>query len=93
VISRTNASFRKLFDQLPSDVKRQARQAYRLFLQDPSHPGLRFKPIHPRDPIYSVRVGLHYRAVGVKTRDEIIWFWVGTHADYDHLLKQWSRKA
>ena len=93
MISRTNASFQKLFERLPADVRRQARQAYRIFLQDPYHPGLRFKPVHPRDPIYSVRVGLHYRAVGVKDGDEIVWFWIGAHAEYDRLLKQRGRKA
>ena len=59
----------------------------------PLPPGLRFKPVHPRDPIYSVRVGLHYRAVGVKDGDEIVWFWIGAHAEYDRLLKQRGRKA
>ncbi len=87
--SRTNASFRKLFEQLPDDIRRLARQAYRIFLEDPHHPGLRFKPVHPRDPIYS----LHYRALGVKNGDEIVWFWIGSHAAYNRLLQQRSRKA
>jgi hypothetical protein len=93
VISRTSASFRKLFGQLPTDVKRQARQAYRLFLRDPYHPGLRFKSVHPREPIYSVRVGLHYRAVGVRNGNEIVWFWIGAHGEYDRLLQKRGHKA
>jgi hypothetical protein len=30
-------------------------------------------------------VGDHYRAVGVQSPDGIIWFWIGTHAEYDRL--------
>ncbi len=33
-----------------------------------------------------MRVGIHYRALGVRTDDEIVWFWIGSHADYDGLL-------
>jgi hypothetical protein len=69
-------------------VQRRARAAYRLFRQEPSHPSLRFKLVHPSRPIYSVRIGLAYRALGVRDGDEIIWFWIGSHADYDRLLKE-----
>ena len=66
----------------------QARLAYRLFRDNPEHPSLRFKPVHPRRPIYSARVGLGYRALAVRDGDAVIWFWIGSHADYDHLLKR-----
>jgi hypothetical protein len=38
------------------------------------------------EPVYSVRVGLDYRAVGLLQGDTITWFWIGTHDDYDKLL-------
>ncbi len=66
----------------------QARLAYRLFRDNPEHPSLRFKPVHPKRPIYSARVGLGYRALAVRDGDAVIWFWIGSHADYDHLLKR-----
>ncbi len=66
----------------------QARLAYRLFRNNPEHPSLRFKPVHPKRPIYSARVGLGYRALAVRDGDAVIWFWIGSHADYDHLLKR-----
>jgi len=69
-------------------VQDQARLAYRLFRDNPEHPSLRFKPVHPRRPIYSARVGLGYRALAVRDGDAVIWFWIGSHADYDHLLKR-----
>ncbi len=39
-------------------------------------------------PIYSVRIGLDYRALGVREGDDIVWFWIGSHADYDRLVSQ-----
>jgi hypothetical protein len=47
---------------------------------------LRFKHVHPTEPIYSVRISLDYRALGVLQDDDIVWFWIGSHADYDKLL-------
>ena len=64
--SHITARFREAFAELPADVRKQARQAYRLFIEDPHHPSLRFKSIHPTRPIYSVRIGLDYRAVGIR---------------------------
>ncbi|MGH2498015.1 MAG: hypothetical protein ACRDIV_25215 [Ktedonobacteraceae bacterium] len=77
--------FHKLFEQLPVHVQKQAREAYQLFKQNPYHPGLHFKRIDPQAPIYSVRISLGYRAVGRYEGDTIIWFWIGSHADYDRL--------
>ena len=56
--------------------------------ENPGHPSLHFKKVHDRDPIYSARVTLGYRAVGLLEDDEITWFWIGTHAGYDRLLDQ-----
>jgi hypothetical protein len=86
--SRTTKRFRELFAALPARVKEQARQAYRLFRQNPSHPGLRFKQVHADPPIYSARVGISHRAAGVVDGNTVIWYWIGSHADYDALLKQ-----
>jgi hypothetical protein len=49
---------------------------------------LRFRNVHPVRPIYSVRVGLDYRALGLRDGNTIIWFWIGPHAEYDTLLRQ-----
>ena len=86
--SRTTRQFRALFAALPAHVQRQAREAYRLFQGDPTHPGLRFKQVHADPPTYSARVGISYRALAVLEGDTVIWFWIGKHADYDRLLEQ-----
>lgn len=86
--SRTTAQFRKMFANLPEQVQEQTRTAYRQFKQDPSYPSLRFKKVHPKLPIYSARINRDYRAVGQLDDDTVIWFWVGSHAEYDMLLAQ-----
>ena len=86
MISHTTRRFRACLEALPDHVRRQAQIAYRLFLLDPWHPGLHFKPVHPTKPIYSARVGLGYRALGVRDGDAVVWFWIGSHADYDRLI-------
>jgi hypothetical protein len=73
---------------MPKHAQQQAREAYHLFREDPSHPGLRFKQVNADPPIYSARVGIGYRALGGLDGDTIVWFWIGSHADYDKLLKQ-----
>ena len=86
--SSTTTEFRKLFADLSEQVQQQTRAAYRQFKEDPSHPSLRFKKVHPDLPIYSARISKNYRAVGQLDGDTAIWFWVGSHADYDKFLGQ-----
>jgi hypothetical protein len=87
VKSRTTERFRRAFAQLPADVQGQAREAYRRFAVDPHHPGLQFKKVHPKLPVYSARVNLDCRAVGALSGDEVVWFWIGPHDEYERLLK------
>jgi len=84
--SHVTAEFRRLFRDLPGDVQRRARASYLLWKANPAHPGLQFKRVHPRQPIHSVRISLDWRAVGLRHGDTIIWFWIGSHAEYDALL-------
>jgi hypothetical protein len=87
--SHISAEFRQMLRVLPKDVRRQARAAYRQFKSDPYHPSLQFKPVDKRKILYSVRIGLHYRALGVRAgKDVIMWDWIGSHAEYDKLLKK-----
>lgn len=87
MISRTTERFRSAYADLPGHIRRRARGAYRFFRDNPHHPSLRFKQIHTTRPIYSARVGLGYRALAVLEGDVAVWFWIGTHADYDRLLR------
>ncbi len=87
--SRRTARFLELEVKLPEDVRRQAQSAYRLFEQDPWHPSLHFKKVLKTRAMYSVRISRNYRALGVVKEDTILWLWIGSHADYDHIIAQY----
>ena len=86
--SYTLPSFWDAYRRLPERVKQQAREAYEFFLSDPRHPSLDFKRVGRRRPVYSVRVNIDYRALGVLDSGEIVWFWIGPHDEYDRLLRR-----
>lgn len=86
--SFTTEKFRKAFEKLPLHIQRKARVSYQFWKENPFHPSLQFKQIHTIKPIYSVRVGIGWRAVGVKGDDEIVWFWIGSHEEYNKLISQ-----
>ncbi len=84
--SRTTRQFREAFASLPEEVRQHARRAYGLFRADPHHASLRFKKVDKESSVYSVRIGLGYRALGVLDGTTVVWFWIGSHADCDRLL-------
>jgi hypothetical protein len=87
VKSRRTRRFRELLRALPDDVRRQAYSAYRQFKHDPYHPGPHFKRVSSKKQLYSVRIGISYRALGLREQDDLmVWFWIGSHADYDKLV-------
>jgi hypothetical protein len=87
MISHATADFWACFARLPGNVQATARSAYALWSANPRHPSLHFKPVpSAQEDVWSVRVGIHWRALGVGEGDVIIWFWIGSHADYDKLV-------
>jgi hypothetical protein len=83
VNSRVTEDFVDCFSRLPKSVKTQSRKSYRLWRENPAHPGLQFKLIQADDQLYSVRVSLGWRALGLLEDDTVYWFWIGSHAEYD----------
>ncbi len=82
--SSTTKSFRNRFRNLPPEIQRLARKNFKLWLRDPAHPSLRFKKVKD---FWSARVGSNYRALAVWSGDKIEWFWIGSHAEYEVLLR------
>lgn len=78
--------FLTCFAGLPAEVREQARRAYRLWRANPSHPGLRYKPIRGQKGLYSVRIGLGWRALGQVDGNTVTWFWIGSHAEYEGMI-------
>lgn len=68
---------------LSSEVQAQADRRFALLKADPQHPSIRFKKV---GRFWSARVGLHYRALAVEVPDGVLWFWIGTHAEYDKIV-------
>ena len=89
MISRTTRSFWKHYDALPQEVQRHAIRVYTLWRANPSHPSLQFKCVSEKHAVFSVRVGIHWRALGYRDteggQDTFTWFWIGSHAEYDKL--------
>ena len=84
--SEPRPEFWEAYRRLSAEAKQQARKGYALFMQNPGHPSLRFKPLRGYDGVWSVRVGQHYRAVGVRHGDTIQWMWIGSHNEFDKLF-------
>lgn len=87
--SSITKSFRKQLTQLPKSVQEQAEKTYDLWREDPYHNSLQFKRVSQRQPIYSARISLNYRVLGLLESDNhIYWFWIGAHDEYDELIKR-----
>lgn len=77
-------AFWGLYRSLPDELRERADRAYSLLKENPRHPSLHFKKV---GRFWSVRVGLQHRALAVEIDDGLLWFWIGSHADYDRLIK------
>ena len=86
--SVTTERFRKAYSNLPVNIREAAKKTFQLWKKNPSHPGLRFKQVHKSKPVYSVRIGIGWRAVGIREADTMIWFWIGSHSEYDKLVSK-----
>ena len=77
-------SFWERYEELPDAVQELADKNYEILKADRKHPSLHLKKA---GKYWSVRVGRKYRALGVDIEEGILWFWIGTHAEYDKLLE------
>jgi len=88
MISRTTTRFWKYYEKLPEEIKEKSKETFKLFQKDPFHPSLHFKRVHSSKPIFSVRITKDYRVIGVLDKNEIIWFWIGNHEEYEKIIKR-----
>ena len=75
--------FWRCYRGVPAEIRRLADRSYSLLKTDPAHPSLHLKKT---GSLWSVRVGLHYRALATEVEGDLVWFWLGSHADYDRLV-------
>ena len=75
--SRATRQFWKLLEKLPRAIQEQSERAYEPWRTDPHQSSLQFKRVSQRQPFFSVHVGIGYRALGLREKDQIYWFWIG----------------
>ena len=80
----TTKGFWKCYYKLPENIQKLADKNFELLKKDKKHPSLRFKKI---EGVYSVRVGVDYRTLGIERNGSIYWFWIGDHDEYMRILK------
>jgi len=76
-------AFWEAYNKLPEHVRELANKNFALLKENPQHSSLHFKKV---GRFWSARVGLRYRALAVETDGDLVWFWIGSHADYDTLI-------
>jgi hypothetical protein len=81
---RATPRFWKAYRGLPDDVRRAADTAFGMLKRDPRHPSLHFKKARR---FWSVRIGRYHRALAVESGPDLVWFWIGSHAEYDTLIQ------
>ena len=81
----TTSDFWERYYQLPKNIQNLADKNYSLLKNNPKHPSLHFKKV---GNLWSVRVSKKFRALGFEETEGIVWFWIGSHEEYDEILKQ-----
>ena len=81
---RTTNRFWKCFGDIPESVQQIAKNNFKLLKANPAHPSLHFKKV---GKFWSVRVGINHRALAIDDGEEFIWVWIGTHDEYERMIK------
>lgn len=88
--SKRTKVFKELYDELPDEIKTNAKKQYELFKKNPKHPSLRTKVIgstkKDKIKVFEVSVGMGYRATYFIDQNRCVWFWIGAHDSFD---KNW----
>jgi hypothetical protein len=77
-------AFWETYQRLPPSVRATADKNYELLKVDPRHPSLHLKKV---GNYWSARVGRGHRALATDVDGSLVWFWIGSHKDYDDLIK------
>ena len=85
MIHRTTQRFWRCYWNLPEEIQRLAGKNFALLKENPAHPSLHFKKV---GKFWSARVGLAHRALAIEDGEDFIWVWIGTHDEYEELIKR-----
>jgi len=84
VIHRTTRCFWDCYSSLPAQIRELADKSFSLLHDNPGHPSLHFKKL---GRVWSARVGAGHRALAVPDGQDYIWVWIGTHDEYERLIR------
>ena len=79
--------WKKMYKNLPIEIRLKAKKQYKLFKTDMFHSSLHFKKVHSSQPIFSARIDTNYRTVGIVNDNKIVWFFIGNHQDYERVIR------
>lgn len=82
---RTTNRFWKCFDNLHDPVQKVSKNNFELLKANHLHPSLHFKKV---GKFWSVRAGINHRALAVEDGEDFIWVWIGTHSEYERMIKE-----
>ncbi len=83
--SSATPSFWRAYRALRPEIQTEARKAYQLWRTNPRHPSLRFER---KGDFWSVRIMRGWRALAREHEGAFYWFWIGSHDEYQRLLKR-----
>jgi hypothetical protein len=83
VTHHATPKFWRFYSELPKEVRDLADENFELLKRDSRHPSLHFKKV---GRFWSARIGIHYRAIAVEDSEDMVWFWIGHHSDYDQIV-------
>jgi hypothetical protein len=81
---RATERFWNCFENLPEPIQKLANRQFDILKNNPGHPSLHFKKV---GRFWSVRIGLDYRALATEHGKVFIWVWIGTHDEYENMLR------
>ena len=84
---KATTRFWRCFERLPRAIQKTAKKNFDLLKVDPLHPSLHFKKV---GDFWSIRVGINHRALAIKDGQDFIWVWIGSHNDYEQMIKDMS---
>ena len=83
-LKRLSSHFWTCFKNLPAPVQEVSKRNFELLRANPLHPSLHFKKL---SEFWSVRAGINHRALAVEDGGDFIWVWIGTHNEYEQMIK------
>jgi hypothetical protein len=79
----TVKEFWDCYHRLPPEVQEVADKNFELLKTNPRHNSVRLKKV---GDWYSARAGSGYRALAIMDSGSLVWFWIGSHAEYDEMV-------